>query len=240
MLVSIIIPAKNEEGNLERLLKQLRQQSFQDYEVIVADAQSTDRTGEVAKHLGAKVVAGGLPGAGRNLGAQASHGELLMFMDADGVLPSKHFLRDIIKEFHLRRLDIAAISVRPFEGTWTEKFMYRFYNVYARLTARILPHATGACMLVKRFVHDQIGGFDETITLAEDMHYARQAAQVGEFGILRSHTIQTAMRRLRKEGRTRVAIKYILGELHMVLKGPIRGGIPYTFDYEEDPTKTKR
>ncbi|MEK7108463.1 MAG: glycosyltransferase [Patescibacteria group bacterium] len=240
MLVSIIIPAKNEERNLERLLKQLRQQSFQDYEVVVADAQSTDHTREVAKRLGAKVVAGGLPGAGRNLGAAASHGELLIFMDADGVLPHKHFLRDIIKEFHLRRLDIAAIPVEPFQGTWADRLLFRFYNIYARLTTRILPHAVGACMIVKRFLHDQIGGFDETITLAEDMHYARQAAQVGEFDILHSHTIQTAMRRLRKEGRVRLAIKYILGELHMVLKGPIRGHIPYMFDYEEDTAKTKR
>ncbi len=236
MLVSIIIPAKNEEGALERLLKQIRQQSFQDVEVIVADARSTDRTAEVAGRLGAKVVAGGLPGAGRNLGAQASHGETLVFMDADVVIPSKHFLRDAIKEFHLRRLDIAAVPVVPHNGTWLDRLTYGFYNWYARLSAKRLPHAVGACMFVKRFLHDEIGGFDETVTLAEDMHYARTASQIGEFGILHAPAVETSMRRWRTEGRIRLAIKYVWSELHMLFKGPIRGAIPYEFDhYEKTP-----
>ena len=240
MLASIIIPAKNEEKNLERLLKQIRQQSFRDYEVIVADAHSTDHTREVAQRFGAKVIVGGLPGVGRNLGAQASHGETLVFMDADVVIPSKHFLRDAIKEFHLRRLDIAAVPVAPHDGTWLDRLTYGLYNWYARLSAKRLPHAVGACMLVKRFVHDEIGGFDEIVTLAEDMHYARTAAQVGEFGILHAPAVETSMRRWRTEGRVRLAIKYVWGELHMLFKGPIRGAIPYEFDHYKKIPKSKR
>ena len=97
MRLSIVIPTKNEENYLPRLLESIRSQVFSDYEVIVADAASTDRTREVAVKFGAKVVEGGLPGPGRNRGAEAAQGDRLLFLDADVVLPSEDFLSDMLK-----------------------------------------------------------------------------------------------------------------------------------------------
>lgn len=234
MLVSVVIPAKNEEANIGRLLKQLRKQSFKDIEIIVADAKSDDRTREIATSLGAVVVNGGLPGAGRNLGAEAAAGDMLLFLDADAVLPSKHFLRDMLKEMRRRQFDVAAVDVKPLNGTWLQRLTYRFYNRYVRIAGKRLPHAVGVCMFAKRYIHEGIGGFDETVTLAEDMHYARQASQIGEFGILKSHAILTPMRRWEKDGWLSTVWKYLYTELHMVFKGPVRGNVTYDFDYTED------
>jgi len=88
--VSIIIPARNEEHNLPTLLRSLVSQQVKPREIIVVDDGSTDRTAEVARHLGATVIASKpLPDGWRgktwacHQGAQAVTGELLLFVDAD-------------------------------------------------------------------------------------------------------------------------------------------------------------
>lgn len=236
MLASLIIPTKNEEANLKILLEQIQRQTYKDVEVVVADAHSTDRTREIARSFGAVVVVGGMPGAGRNLGAAASHGDVLIFLDADARLQPPRLLEDLLTEMRRRRLDVCGVDINPENGRLIERVSYALYNRYARIMGGALPHAVGTFMLAKRFIHEAIGGFDETVTLAEDMHYARQAAQVGEFGILRSHAVETPMRRWKKEGTLRLLAKYLYTELHMLVKGPIRGHVDYDFDYTDTST----
>src|SRR5690242_14030921 len=98
-MLSIIIPTYNEEEYLPRLLASIRSQRFEGYEIIVADNKSTDRTREIAARFGAKIVDGGMPGPGRNLGARAAQGDLLLFLDADVILPDVDWLADKVEQF---------------------------------------------------------------------------------------------------------------------------------------------
>ena len=59
MKISIIIPAYNEEEYLPKLLESIEKQDFKDYEVIIADANSSDNTREIAESYGCTVVAVG-------------------------------------------------------------------------------------------------------------------------------------------------------------------------------------
>ena len=111
-MISIITPTLNEEEFLPKLLKSIKKQKFKDYEIIVADAGSVDKTRKIAKKLGSGVVKGGLPAVGRNEGAKAAKGELLLFLDADVILPEK-FLEKAIREFEKRNLDVASIQLDP-------------------------------------------------------------------------------------------------------------------------------
>ena len=88
--VSVIIPARNEEHNLPKLLRSLAAQPLQSQEVIVVNDGSTDRTADLARELGARVIASQpLPESWRgkpwacHQGAQAATGDLLLFVDAD-------------------------------------------------------------------------------------------------------------------------------------------------------------
>ena len=101
-MLSIIIPALNEEKYLPILLSQIKKQNFSGgkYEIIVADAGSKDKTVEIAKSYGCKVVPGGLPPKARNEGAKKARGELFLFLDADVVLP-ENSLEKFLKEFYL-------------------------------------------------------------------------------------------------------------------------------------------
>ncbi|MCD6335108.1 MAG: glycosyltransferase family 2 protein [Candidatus Latescibacteria bacterium] len=84
--ISIVIPAHNEEEGLPRVLETLP-----DYidEVIVVDSFSSDRTGEIAREMGAQVVREDRVGYGRayKTGFRAVRGDFVVTCDADGTYP---------------------------------------------------------------------------------------------------------------------------------------------------------
>lgn len=232
--LSIVIPAKNEERYLPGLLQEIAKQTFQPFEVIVADAESTDSTREVAEQFGAKVVAGGLPSIGRNRGADAATGELIFFFDADVLLKDSRFLEYAVAEFVEKNFDVATADVGVVDGTMFDDFAHAFYNIYVRIVNRIHPHAPGFCILVRKSLHSAIGGFDEQIVFCEDHDYAMRASKHGKFGLLSSVKIFATTRRQERDGRIAMAVKYMLAELHIVFIGPIRHDkFKYGFGYEE-------
>ena len=229
--LSIIIPCKNEEENLPKLLASIKKQTFTDYEVIVADAHSADRTREFAERAGARVVEGGMPGPGRNKGALQAKGEYLLFLDADVVLPADDYLAGVISEFDTKKADIATCTVIPLSTNPIDHVFHGVYNAYVKATERVRPHAPGFCILVRRQTHEGIKGFDEDVVFAEDMDYAQRAARKGsKFRVLRHNPIAASVRRFEKDGRLGIAIKYVFAELHMLFKGPFKNEIP--FEYE--------
>jgi glycosyltransferase involved in cell wall biosynthesis len=246
--LSIVIPVKNEEAMLPKLLETIKTQTWKDFEMIVADAHSTDRTREVAESFGAKVVEGGKPGPGRNRGAIHAQGELIAFFDADVQLPSAKFLEDCIAEIDRKKLDVATCRVKPLSRKPIDRALHEAYNAYALMMEKLIPHAGGFCIFVRRQVHGAIKGFDEDIVIAEDHDYVQRAHKAGHaFGLLRSHPIAVSVRRLEKDGRLSIALKYIFGELHMMTKGPIRseyfeytmGGPDHVEDTTGKPLKTE-
>jgi len=221
-MVSIIIPALNEENYLPLLLQSIKNQDFKgEYEIIVADAGSIDKTREIAKIFGCKIVKGGLPAKGRNEGVKIAKGDILLFIDADVILP-KDFLQKTIKEVSKRNLDVAGFLIFPVAG---EKFIYRLifqiYNFWIRAFEKVLSHST-MVILIKRQLHQKIKGFDEDIKIGEDHWYVRQASKYGKFGIIKSTKVFASMRRFEKDGLIKTCLKYIFAGIYMLLFGPIK------------------
>jgi len=221
MFLSIIIPTLNEEKYLPKLLESLQKQEVDfSYEVIIADAGSFDGTLEVARNFGKKIVSGGLPAVGRNRGAEVAEGKIFLFLDADVVLPEKNFLKESLKEFFQRNLDVASFYIVP--ENKIDRFFYKFYNLYSKLTQNFLPHATCGAILVKKEVHKKINGFDEEVKFAEDHFYVREAKKFkAKFGIL-NKKIFTSSRRFEKDGRLNTYLKYVIAEFYMIFFGPIK------------------
>ncbi|PIV12587.1 MAG: teichoic acid biosynthesis protein, partial [Candidatus Nealsonbacteria bacterium CG03_land_8_20_14_0_80_36_12] len=97
-MLSIIIPTLNEEKYLPSLLEEIKKQNFSDYEIIVADGGSEDKTVKIARNYGCKIVKGGLPAKGRNEGAKIAEGDILLFMDADNIFLPENFLKNLLEE----------------------------------------------------------------------------------------------------------------------------------------------
>ena len=235
MIFSIIIPTKNEEKYLSKLLKSIRKQTFKDYEIIVADNRSKDKTKAIAKKYGCKIVSGGLPGRARNRGAKTAQGEMLLFLDSDTELRTEDFLKKAVKEFKSRRLDIAVPPIY-LKGKKMDKLYFDFWN---RLTEffqySLTPFAGGWCIFIKKDLHNKIKGFDERITLGEDSDYAQRAVKYKlfkiKFKVLKSVKIQVSPRRLEKEGHLKVAAQGIGTGLHWTLFGKDKKNkFKYKFD----------
>ncbi len=231
-MLTIVIPTKNEETFLPRLLESIQRQTLRPSEVIVADAQSTDRTREIAGSYGAKVVEGGQISFGRNAGAREVQTDFILFLDADVELRDPEFLEKAVGEMLERRLDLATCDVFPLSDQFIDHFLHTAYNTYARAWGALYPHAPGFCMLARKDLHERIGGFDEEVTFCEDHDYARRAVEQGTFGFLTSTKIPVSIRRLDRDGRMKIAIKYMLAELHLAFLGPIRHDkFRYTFGH---------
>lgn len=223
MKLSIIIPTKNEQTLLPCLLETIQGQSFQDYEIIIADAHSTDDTRKIAESFGAIVIDGAMPGPGRNRGAEVAKGDILVFFDADVELGHKDFLMDCMQEMEDRCLDVATCRLKANADKMIDHTLHDIYNAFTVATEKILPHAPGSCLFSRKEVHRAVEGFDEEVVFAEDHDYVRRAKKIGfKFGIMRKQRIIISVRRLEKDGRVSIAIKYVFGELHMITRGPMK------------------
>jgi glycosyltransferase involved in cell wall biosynthesis len=236
-MISIIIPALNEEKYLPLLLQSIKKQVFfaqdTDYEIILADAGSADKTLEIAREYGCKIILGGLPAKGRNEGAKIAGGEILFFCDADVVLLD-NFLQKALAEFKARSLDLATVRLIPIPESKVSYFLVNtFYNNLIILLENILPYAAVG-IFVKKEIFDKTGGFDEEVKLSEDHYFARQAKKIvkAKCGILRSTEVFVSDRRFKTDGWVSVGTRYFLCELHNIFIGPVKTDIfKYKFNH---------
>jgi len=222
-MLSIIIPTLNEENYLPLLLESIKKQDFNDYEIIVADADSKDKTVEIARKYGCQIAIGGSPAKGRNKGAEIAKGGTFLFLDADNIYLSLSFFSSLLEEFEKRNLEVASFPIYP-AGNKFDKFAFGIYNRLVKLTQNFLPHSTNS-NLVKREIFEKIGGFDEEIEMAEDHDFARRASKVGKFGFIKTEPVLTSVRRFEREGRFKTYLKYLLAGAHMIFLGPIKSDI---------------
>lgn len=227
-MISIIIPAWNEEKYLPKLLDCIKKQSYKDYEIIVADANSTDRTRRIARKYGCKVVKGGMPAVGRNNGAKAAKGEILLFLDADSQI-DKNFVRNALNEVEKRKTDVAGSYLYPLSNNIIDKIFLAIFNAWIFVTQFFYPNACGSGIFCKKWLHNKINGFDETIMLSEDMDYVKRCRKYGKFRIIKNSKVMYSMRRYDNEGRFKVGFKLFLSSLYRTFFGEIRSNV---FKYE--------
>ena len=240
-MLSVVIITKNEEEYLPKLLKSLENQTFKDFEVIVSDADSTDKTREIAKQYGCRVVKGGLPAKGRNNGAKEAKHELLLFLDSDTVLPP-NFLKDNLKEFREKNLDSATVVYKPISNKKRDKLLHSAYNTWAKGMQYLSPHAAGICIFCTKEAFNKVNGFNEKLHIAEDHAFVRQIKENGcKFRLLKSVPIFVSVRRAEKEGRLRLLAKYIYSGIYRLLLGKEieKELVKYDFEYENKKRSKK-
>lgn len=233
---SIVIPTLNEENFLPRLLACLAKQTYKDFEVIVCDGNSGDKTVEKAfqfiNKLPQLLVLSNLKrnvSYQRNLGARQAKGVYLQFMDADVVI-KKGYLNNLQKNLQKKDIPVATTWMMPDSKHPADEAMIFLTNIVIE-TSRYLdiPFAPGYNIVVKRSLFAKIGGFGEHIRHAEDHHFVQQAAGKGYLmSVFKEPKLTVSLRRLRREGRLTVARKYAKAILYILFKGPITRDI---FDY---------
>lgn len=146
------------------------------------------------------------------------------------MVPPPDFIERALAEFLRKGYDVATARVVPWDGNLFERIAHDAANLYFILMQPILPYAPGFCILIRRNLHEKIGGFDETLRMSEDIDYVRRAARFGRFGILTSTYIPVSMRRFRRDGMLRVGMKYLWCEAQMLRGRPVRE-IPFRYEF---------
>ena len=197
--ISAIVPARNEEDNIESCVASLAAQT-EIGEIIVVNDQSTDRTGEILSHLSQTVSklkvleSTSLPTGwmGKNhaawLGAQATNGEWLLFTDADTVhLPGS--AHQALGDARVFQAALVSYSPEQITSSFAERALIPF--IYCRLARRfdfgrvndpLLPDAAanGQFLLIRRDAYEKIGGHRAVADVVlEDVALARRAKQAG-------------------------------------------------------------
>jgi glycosyltransferase involved in cell wall biosynthesis len=194
--VSVIVPARNEEACLGACLDSLLAQTGVDFEIIVVDDQSNDRTREIAtSRAGVQVIEAGPLGEGSSgkcnaaqSGADVAGGAWLLFTDADTVhLPGS--LERGLRE--AREHQVALLSYSPAQEVHGLIESAVMPVIYAELAATYRPQdvcnpasevaaANGQYLLITRAAYDAVGGHAAVShTLLEDVALARAVKHSG-------------------------------------------------------------
>jgi glycosyltransferase involved in cell wall biosynthesis len=181
-LISVIVPALNEESVIGRCLASLQRQDLPPagFEVIVVDNGSADRTAEIARSFGGALSLTVVERRGvrisalRNRGAALARGEFLAFLDADCVAP-RHWLRQTADLLRADSFRIVGAQYRiPQKSSWVAK---AWYGDLWRMKDGPVSYVPGGNLAISRELFLNLGGFDETIVTSEDTEFCERAAR---------------------------------------------------------------
>ena len=171
----MVVPTRNSSRTVAACLASVRAQTYSDVELVVVDNHSTDATRALAERFADRVIVEGPERSNqRNLGASASTGEFLLFVDSDMVL-STRVVEEVVDAFvtspHMRALVIPERSVG--EGFWArcralEKELY------------VGDPNVEAARAFRRSAFVEVGGFDERLVGVEDWDVAERVAKAPE------------------------------------------------------------
>lgn len=209
--ISVIIPALNEEKYIRKAFQGLRVQSFRNFETIVVDGNSSDRTAQIArKH--ARVIISRRRGVGlsRNIGARSAKGDVLVFMDAD-TKPSKDLLLNYHNIFRDRNVVAATGPILPLEKV--RKTIHVGYRLVSGTMVKLSillnrPTIVGSNFAVRRTVFNRSGGFDERMMTYEDWELSNRLKRFGRVAYSEDAKVHTSARRVIEWGITGYFVFY--------------------------------
>jgi hypothetical protein len=219
--ISVIVPTLNEEKYLPSCLRSLRNQDYEgDFEIIVADGGSTDKTLDVAEAMSDRViVTRKCPvGAARNEGAKTAKGETVAFIDAD-TWASTGWLSAIKSALQDPRTIGVTGPTLPYEGETLDVITYTFWTIYLQrmLLSLAMPHVIGFNCAYRKQPFLLAGGFDEASVTSEDIRLARRMRKRGRIVFERKMSALTSPRRFRRYGHAYIAGLYVLNGFSTLL-----------------------
>ena len=195
MKISVIVPAYNEEKLLAQSLASIRDAAAGlDTELIVCDNNSTDRTAEIARQAGAKVVFEPVNqiSRARNAGAAAASGEWLVFIDADS-FPEGGLFQDLMEVIGSKRYVGGGATVRFDSADRLANGAVAVWNGISRM----MRWAAGSFVFCSADAFRRLGGFSTELYASEEIDFSRRMKRLGRLAILHRHPLRTSGRKAR-------------------------------------------
>lgn len=232
--VSIVIPAKNEENRIGNTLDAILKLDYPDFEVIVVDNGSTDKTMDVVRNH-PKVILLSQPLKGvqnvREMGRKHAKGEMIACLDADCV-PHPDWLTQGVKYFDDEKVVAVSGPYDYYDSGAAFRFMTTFWQKYIYTSLHIFVHHIlhhGAVFIfgnamIRASALEKIGGYDTTIQFyGDDTDTAKRLSAVGKLLFKPALTIDSSSRRFKEQGILDVLWKYFINYFWVLIAGH-----PYT------------
>lgn len=230
--ISVIIPALNEEKFISATLESVRKQTYKNLEIIVKDGLSNDKTVATAEKYADKVISEKDVSAGdaRNQGATNAEGDVLVFIDADTLLPSDT-VEKIAKDFEKPNVTLVFPKYLPkkevleMEGRKVQMprrldtFWFSVENLVRRYVDK---YAGGMCMACDAEIFKEIGGFNKTLKVCEDIEISYRLRRRGYAICDNSMIAYPSARRYAKMGFIKTLFTYFFYSIqwHLSMEQP--------------------
>ncbi len=218
MKISVIIPAYNEEENIGKTLDAVLASDYPNFEVIVIDNASKDKTFEVASKKGVKVIQETRKGTmwACEAGRQKATGDIIVRLDAD-CLPEKDWLTRGTHWFADKKVSAVSGPYDYFDGPTVfryftlglQKYLYVPINYFLSFFG-IGGITIGGNTFMRAESLEKIHGFNTSITFyGDDTDVAKRLSAVGKVIFDGSLVIKTSARRFKSEGTFKITLKYV-------------------------------
>ncbi|MFA6235147.1 MAG: glycosyltransferase, partial [Bacteroidota bacterium] len=205
-MISIIIPAFNEEKLLPQLLSQFPPDLLRrmNAEVVISDGGSSDRTVEISAEYGAVVVRHPEDrrqtiAEGRNRGAEIAQGDIFVFINADvRISDAERFLAEARRMIGIAGIAgvTSVVHVFPEEETLADRLFHVWHNSYVRFLNLIGEGmGRGECQILSAQMFHQIGGYNPAMVAGEDYDLFRRVRKRGRIFMMKGVIVYEAPRR---------------------------------------------
>lgn len=228
MKYSIIIPTLNEEKLLPQLLEVLNQESLRktyNFEIIISDGGSSDKTLEIA-NKNADLVLTNKPGIkqnismGRNVGGNAAIGDILIFYNGD-ILPKD--INEVFETIESKFLNsdylamTCCVDIFPEEQKFVDVIFQNFYNYYFHFLNIIgLGMGRGECHIIRKSVFQNFNGYNEALAAGEDFDLFRRIRKEGKIFFARNLVVYESPRRYRKDGHFKILLTWLINSIYIM------------------------
>ena len=209
--ISIIIPAHNEENYIKQTLHSIKNQTYQDYDIIVVSNGCTDQTENILRKKEAQnqklkhySITSANVSIARNLGAKEARGELLLFLDADTLL-AEDALQKINESFG-EQCSVATTLAKPD----VQKLKFNFLQNYKNLLHTTgLYHGCSGALICRKEDFNKVGGYPEIVVKEHRKLIIALKRKTGKKFRCIDTQVTTSMRRFQKWGLTKATLFWI-------------------------------
>jgi glycosyltransferase involved in cell wall biosynthesis len=204
--ISVIIPAHNEESIIEQSIVSVQNQTFKDFEIIVSNDGSVDRTRNIVERLIKKDkrikilnrIQGHSAAFARNRGAEIAKGKILVFLDADCII-NKIFLEEVYKKFEeYSEIDAVITISLPIKEKFMSKILSGFIappfklkldegTVYDKSNC---VEAGSMFFCISKKAYQKMKGYSEEIFYYEDEEFTKKFYELGFKSTLAKRAVQ--------------------------------------------------
>lgn len=219
MNFSVIIPAHNEEDFIAPCLRAIHEAEKppgSEYEIIVVLNRCADRTEEIARSHGARIVKEDAKALSiiRNAGVRDASHEVIMTIDADSVMTSNMFM-EVYRRLETGKYIGGGVDID------LERWSFPLWCTHQALNVvRFVTRISGGVFWCYKKDFDAVGGFNEKVKVGEDVEFAHRLLEYGKkqkkrFGTIRKARITTSCRKFDVFGDW-VLLRLFLNPLNMI------------------------